>query len=95
MSVAYYYSPKQMMVTLTFSSRLVLVVTIVVEHIIKRGKLVVSGGVTRGRDAYGAIGMMTPKDMTPQAQAQNQPKEGPGTRNRNREGGLSPFWGTN
>ena len=50
-----------------------------VEHTIKRGKLAVSGGVTRGRVARGVIGVTTPtKDMTSQAQAQKQPKAGPG-----------------
>ena len=43
---------------------------VLVEHIIKRGKLVVSGGVTRGRVARDVIGVTTPKDMTSQAQAQ-------------------------
>ena len=36
---------------------------VLVEHIIKRGKLVVSGGVTRGRVARGVIGVTTPKDI--------------------------------
>ena len=51
---------------------------VLAEHIIKRGKLVVSGGVTRGRVARGVIGVTTSKDMTSQAQAQKQPKAGPG-----------------
>ena len=47
---------------------------VLAEHIIKRGKLVVSGGVTRGRVAHGAIGVTPPKDMAPQSQAQKQPE---------------------
>ena len=43
---------------------------VLVEHIIERGKLVVRGGVTRGRVARDVIGVTTPKDMTSQAQAQ-------------------------
>ena len=38
---------------------------VLAEGIIKRGKLVVRGGVTRGRVAHGIIGVTTPKDMTP------------------------------
>ena len=63
---------------------------------IKRGKLVVSGGVTRGRVARDVIGVTTPKDMTSQAQAQKPTQSGTENRDRNnREGGLSPFWRTN
>ena len=55
---------------------------VLVEHIVKRVKLVVSGGVTRGRVARGVIGATTPKDMTPQALAQAQKPTQSGTRNR-------------
>ena len=69
---------------------------VLVEHIIKRGKLVVSGGVTRGRVARDVIGVTTPKDMTSQAQAQKPTQSGTENRDRNnREGGRSPFWRTN
>ena len=70
-------------------------VAVLVEHIRERGKLVVSGGVTRGRVARGVIGLTTPKDMASQAQPQKQPKAGPRKGGRKREGGLSPFWRTN
>jgi hypothetical protein len=69
---------------------------VLVEQIIKRGKLVVSGGVTRGRVARDVIGVTTPKEMTPHAQAQKPTQSGTRNGNRNnREGGLSPFWRTN
>ena len=51
---------------------------VLAEHIIKRGKLIVSGGVTRGRVVRGVIGVTTPKDMTPQAQAQKPTRTSPG-----------------
>ena len=44
-----------------------------------RCKLLVSGGVTRGRVAHGAMGSTSPKHMAPRAQAQKQPKAGPKT----------------
>ena len=62
---------------------------VLVEHIIKRGKLVVSGGVMRGRVARGVIGATTPKDMTPQAQAQKPTQSG--TRNREPQQGRRPL----
>ena len=68
---------------------------VLVEHIIKRGKLVVSGGVTRGRVAHDVTDMTTPKDMTSQAQAQKPTQSGTRKGNRNnRGGGLSSIWRT-
>ena len=62
---------------------------VLVEHFLKRGKLVVSGGVARGRVARRAIGVTTPKDMTPQAQAQKPTQSG--TRNREPQQGRRPL----
>ena len=56
---------------------------VLLEHIIKRGKLVVSGGVTRGRVARDVIGVTTPKDMTSQAQAQKPTRTSGRTTNPN------------
>ena len=63
---------------------------VLVEHIIKRGKLVVSGGVARGRVARGVIGVMTPKDMTSHAQAQ-KPTQRSATGNREPQQGRRPL----
>ena len=63
---------------------------VLVEHIIERGKLVVRGGVTRGRVARDVIGVTTPKaDMTSQAQAQKPTQSG--TRNREPQQGRRPL----
>ena len=50
---------------------------VLVEHIIKRGKLVVSGGVTRGRVARGVIGVDDAEGHdAPSASAETNPNLG-------------------